>query len=109
MALYLAVVEIVWLRLVLEEIGFPQCDPSEVQQDNLSTIRIMTRGPGWGGRSKMFELKYFWVTETIDRNWIKLVKVDGETIHADGLTKPRDARLYGEWEDRMLGKADKCD
>jgi hypothetical protein len=109
MALYLAVVEIVWLRLLLEEIGFPQYDPSEVQQDNLSTIRIMTRRPGWGGRSKMFELKYFWVTETIDRNWIKLVKVDGETIHADGLTKPRDARLYGEWEDRMLGKADKCD
>jgi hypothetical protein len=103
-ALYETVVDVFWFRILAAETGHSQGSASRVDQDNTSTIRIMTRGPGWGGRSKMLELKYWWVTEQIENSLIKLHWVRSEELTSDGFTKPVDAKDFPAWADRILGK-----
>jgi hypothetical protein len=103
-ALYETVVDVFWFRILAAETGHVQESPSIVDQDNTSTIRIMTRGPGWGGRSKMLELKYWWVTEQIENARIKLQWVRSEELTSDGFTKPVDVKDFPAWADLILGK-----
>lgn len=102
--LYLATVEIVWFRTLLSELGFPQEMPSLVDQDNTSTITIATRGPGWGGASKMFKLKYFYVSEQIQEKVINLRYVNTKQIIADGLSKPCAINEFEKWSTFVLGE-----
>jgi hypothetical protein len=105
-ALYQCTTDTIWARNHLEELGIAQEVPSPVEQDNQSTIRIMTRGPGWGGASKAFKIRLFWVTEQIDDSLIRLQYVHTSKILADGLTKPfRFVVHYKAWKDMILGKS----
>ena len=102
-ALYQCVVDTVRLRRLAEEVGFTQATASTVEQDNLSAIRMMERGPGWGGASKAMDLRFYWVTEQIDSGKIQLKYVPTAEILADGFTKPITAQGFAIWQDKILG------
>jgi hypothetical protein len=105
-ALYQCGVDTIWARDHLRELGWPQDDPSPMEQDNQSTIRIMTRGPGWGGASKAFKIRLFWITEQINDKLIRLQYVHTSKILSDGLTKPlRTLEQFNTWKDTILGVA----
>ena len=43
---------IIWLRGLLAELGFPQLKPTSLMQDNQSTIRLLTNKGTSAGRTK---------------------------------------------------------
>jgi hypothetical protein len=105
-ALYEVAIDVVWFRVLCEETGFPQ-ETNTVDQDNQSTIRVMTRGAGWGGKTKMLELKYYWITEQIDTNVLALAYVKSEDLPSDGYTKVVTSNgSFEEWVNHVLGRDD---
>ena len=58
-ALHMALEEVTWTRNLIEELGYPQKEAIEVEQDNQSTAILANRGPGRMGRSKAINIKYF--------------------------------------------------
>ena len=102
-AAYVSTAELFWLHGMAEWMGHKQ-DVITMEQDNKSTIRIFNKGPGFGGRSKMFNIKLFWVTEQIDQKLMKLVYVPGKLIAADGFTKPKTVADFLFWMNLIVGK-----
>ena len=101
-ALHMALEEVTWTRNLIEELGYPQKEAIEVEQDNQSTVILANRGPGRMGRSKAINIKYFWVSEQIENGLIKLKYVPSEEILADGLTKNQPKEKFLVWRNKML-------
>lgn len=92
---------IIWIRNILKELGFPQCEPTPMHQDNKSCIIMANRGYG-GKYSKSIDIKYYWITEQIEKKEIQLEYIPSEELFADGLTKPLPPKKFREWRNRIL-------
>lgn len=93
--------EIVWIREVLNEMNFKQAAPTKLQQDNKSCIIMANRGHG-GKFSRAVDIKYFWISEQIEKGKVELKYTPSEQLIADGLTKPLPPSKFVEWRDRIL-------
>ena len=78
--------ETVWLRRLLDDIGFPQRDPTILMQDNLSTIE-MVHGHHNFQASKHVNPKYHYTGELVDGGEIMLRYIKTDNMIADVLTK----------------------
>jgi len=92
---------VVWTRDFLQEIGYEQ-DVTTIEQDNMSSITLINKGPGRAGQSKSIRVRNFWVTNEIQEGSIKLAYVPSEEILADGYTKPLARDRFIKWRDRVL-------
>jgi hypothetical protein len=81
----------------LKELNLQQTDPTEVAQDNKSTI-VMALAGGNFKRTKHLLCKESFVKERIESNHMKLKYIPTERMPADILTKPVSKPLL----DRML-------
>ena len=87
--------EVIYLRKILENIGFPQKEPTPVLDDNETCIKW---SEGAVGGSDHF------VHDVVAAKHLKLVKVESKLNGADILTKPtRDKDLYVELRRRLMG------
>lgn len=107
MALSSAMEELLWVNNVLTELGFPQ-ETVEVEQDNLSAIRLVEKGPSGEGRTKWFNVRYFWVKELLDDGTISLRYVPSKDMKADGFTKPLPLGEFKRWRARVQNLEDSC-
>jgi hypothetical protein len=85
-ALYEAATEIVFLRNLLEELGFPQGGPTTIHEDNMSTIH-MVQGHGKFHRQKHINVKYHYSRELLNEGVIRVDHCPTEDMVADILTK----------------------
>ena len=85
-ALYEAATEIVFLRNLLEELGFPQEGPTTIHEDNMSTIH-MVQGHGKFHRQKHINVKYHYSRELLNEGVIRVEHCPTEDMVADILTK----------------------
>ena len=85
----------------LESIGIKQ-QAVPIEQDNTSAILLCNRGPGKAGSSKSISVRYFWITDHLRREELKLIKVPSKQLLADGLTKPLSITEFKVWRDRIL-------
>jgi hypothetical protein len=85
-ALCEAATEVVFLRQLLADIGFPQKDPTVLYEDNQSTM-AMADGGGQHQRSKHINVKYHFVREQIQLKSMILEYCPTEEMVADLLTK----------------------
>jgi hypothetical protein len=100
-ALDVVATEVVWMREVLREMGFSQAKPTELQQDNLSCIHLARQGHA-GKFSRSIDIKYFWVSEQIERGKVNVSFVRSHEMLADGLTKPLEPTKFRQWRDLVL-------
>ena len=82
-----AVQETLWLRSLLNELGFPQNDATEVYEDNKGA-RDLSKNPIYQKRTRHIEIKYHFVRAHIDNGVIRIVSVGSSNQLADFLTKP---------------------
>lgn len=76
-----------WCTLFLEQQGHELAVLTEMQ-DNQSTIRLGEKGCATAQRTRHINIRYFWITDYVDRGEMCLeYKPTGDMI-ADGLTKP---------------------
>jgi len=78
--------EAVFLRRLLEELGFRQ-NPTTIYQDNISTIH-WSNGRDNFHRTKHMDVKYHYVRQLVSDHAITVVYLPTEQMIADVLTKP---------------------
>lgn len=78
--------EITWLRGLLDELGFPQTDPTPLHGDNTSAIQIATN-PVYHERTKHIEVDCHSIHEALDSRVISLPHVSTTLQIADIFTK----------------------
>jgi hypothetical protein len=75
------------MRILLEDLGFPQAKPSTVYQDNLSTI-IMAGQGGNFKRTKHLVCKESFIKERLRSGEMALQHLPTKRMLADLFTKP---------------------
>jgi hypothetical protein len=78
--------EVVWLRRLLDQLGFKQSEPTVLLEDNTSAIALANR-PSIGRRSKHIDVKYHKIRELVRDRVIYMLHVGTEQQWADILTK----------------------
>jgi hypothetical protein len=78
---------IIWARSVLDFLGYPQTQPTDVLQDNEASIVMNEQGSGSFKRAKHIMARKAFVTDFINDGTIKLVKIDTKDMMVDMLTK----------------------
>jgi hypothetical protein len=101
-ALYEAATEVVFLRNLLEDIGFEQESPTIVYEDNKSTIH-MVNGNGKFHKQKHINVKYHYSRDLVTRKIIQVRHCPTEDMKADILTKAASKTVQGKLAAEMLG------
>ena len=87
-SLHEGVRQLIWMSLVLEELGVTDQYPIDVFQDNKSTIQMASNERiNFRGRSKFIDRKYFSIYQHVESGKINLVFVGTELMVADFFTK----------------------
>lgn len=81
-----AIQEVLWLRGLMEELGLHTQTGSIVYGDNQSTLAVSENGVK-GERTKHVDVKYHFVTESVERGTVKLRWVPTTQQQADIFTK----------------------
>lgn len=85
-ALYSGTKEAIWLRRFLNELLIPQNQPTKINEDNASCIKI-SMNPEMHERTKHIDVKYHFIREKIKENAIELVFCPTNDMLADIFTK----------------------
>jgi hypothetical protein len=104
--MYAGMQEIVWLRGVLGEIGFTQCEPTSFFLDSQSA-EDLAMNPVYHKRSKHVEIKYHFTREHVDpegKNTAELIHVSTLEMAADIYTKVLTGSLFEKHAETNLGK-----
>jgi len=92
---------IVYLRRLLDDIGFPQAQPTVIYEDNSSCIKMLV-GDLNHRTSKHIWIKYHHVKELIKEGDIQLIYKPTEEMIADVLTKPLPATKHAYFTAKLL-------
>ena len=80
--------KILWSKLFIEAQGF-QVKANIVYRDNTSSMHLEENGKASSGkRTRHFHIKYFYITDLINRNQITIEYCPTEDMIADYMTKP---------------------
>jgi hypothetical protein len=82
------------IRLILEELGHPQ-PPTPVHCDNATAVGI-ANDTVKKHRSRSMEMRYFWITDQVDRKFFVVLWHPGQENLADYFTKHFDAKHHKE-------------
>ena len=85
--------EVLWLRMLLADFGFPQLKPTTVFEDNMSTIKI-AHGSGNHQRIKHIDLRYHYTRELINTQKIRVTYKPTDQMVADILTKALQGAVF---------------
>ncbi|GJW62311.1 hypothetical protein Tco_0111646 [Tanacetum coccineum] len=93
------ITEVLWIRKLLTEIGYPPQEPSKVMSDNKAAIQIL-ENPVQHDRTKHIEIDRHFIKEKLEAEVITLPFVRSQDQLADILTKAVNERTLHE----CLGK-----
>lgn len=85
-AAYEATQDVIWLRKLLNDFGYPQSHATLLNCDNQGSIAL-AKNPLFQSRSKHFDNKYHWIREKVTDNTVILKYINTSQMIADFLTK----------------------
>ena len=97
--------DIVWLRNLLAELGFPQSSPSRLFEDNQACV-AMVRNHLVTGRNRHFCVKMAWLRQQVTNKVVTLLFVASRNNLADILTKILVNLLHQALAKGLLGPKD---
>jgi hypothetical protein len=86
-ALSVAVCEAVWLRKLLTDLFDHEMDPNTIHCDNQSCVKL-SENPVFHDRSKHIEIKYYYITDMVQRKTVHVQCLSTHEQIADIFTKP---------------------
>ena len=95
---------IVYLKQLLEEIGFPLDATPDLLVDNRACIKC-ARNPVYHGRMKHIHISYHFLRQHEALGSYKIGKVDGKRNPADPFTKPLEGEPFWRHRDMMVQPA----
>lgn len=96
-----AIREVLWLRGLVKELGLRTALGSVVHGDNQSTIAVSKNGIK-GERTKHVDVKYHFVTETVERGDVQLKWVASSAQHADIFTKALPVPAFEQLREQLM-------
>ena len=93
--------QIVWTRNFLISQGY-DIGPATIYQDNQSTMALIKNGKSSNERTRHIAIRFFFVSDRVSSNEIKLQYMDTEHMLADVLTKPLQGELFRRLRDQLL-------
>jgi hypothetical protein len=93
---------VAWARSLLEELGFPQPEPTIIWEDNKSTILIVNNGND-KGRMKHIDVRSHYIRELILKKQVTIQYMPTEDMVADILTKGVSKAILQRLRPRLLG------
>jgi len=96
--------DIVYFKSILEELGFPQLQPTPLYVDNKSLITLAQQFSGNHKRCKHFLARIHFLIEQVDRHVVRLEHLRGTELRADSLTKPKAGQSFQQDTAELLGK-----
>ena len=94
--------DIVWCRMLLEELGFPQQGPTIVYEDNKSTIDLLSSAK-YHAKTKHIEVRYFYVKDQLASGILSFQYQPTVDMVSDVLTKPSSEALFHRHSYTLLG------
>lgn len=96
-----AIQEVLWLRGLMKELGLYTRTGSIVHGDNQSTIAVSKNGVR-SERTKHVDVKYHFITETVERGDVVLKWVPTNEQHADIFTKALAAPVFEQLRRQLM-------
>ena len=90
--------EMVWLRQLLEDMGFKQEPPTTLFGDNQSALSL-AKNPAYHDRTKHVAIKYHFIREKVNAGDVKLVYCPTTDMLADGLTKAQGSCMFEKFKE----------
>jgi hypothetical protein len=78
--------EVLWLRNLLEEIGYKQDSPSTLRIDNQSALSV-AKNLEHHSRVKHLDLRFYWLRDEVERRRLQVQHISTEVMPADALLK----------------------
>ena len=95
--------EAVWLRLLLQSLGFEQKKATVIQEDNQGCIAL-SKNPKFHARTKHIDIKHHYIRDLVTTNQIDLSYCASHKMVADVLTKPLPKEQFERFRNRMQVK-----
>jgi hypothetical protein len=96
-----AIQEVLWLRGLMKELGLHSSAGSVVHGDNQSAIAVSKNGVK-GERTKHVDIKYHFVTETVESGEVLLKWVPTNEQQADIFTKALAAPVFHQFRKQLM-------
>lgn len=94
----------VWLRRILEKLGFEEKMETTIMCDNSSAIQL-SKNPVFHGKSKHIEVRFHYLRDLVSQGIVKMSHCSTENQAADIFTKPLKLEQFEKLR-RMLGVTD---
>ncbi|KAL5542845.1 hypothetical protein UlMin_010555 [Ulmus minor] len=96
----LGLCEALWLRLLLQDLGYPPQQPIQLYCDNKAACDI-AHNPVQHDRTKHVEVDRFFIKEKLEEKIVELPKIRSEDQPADILTKAVSNRVFTKFVDKL--------
>ena len=101
-AAHLATKEIMWARSMLAELGYPQLNPTILQEDNMSTIHIINNDCNTQ-KTKHIDIRYNLVREQVQKKNLAMIHLSTKDMTSDMLTKALSPTPFLHLRRKLLG------
>ena len=99
--------EVVYLREILNDFGFPPTGPTRVYEDNLACV-AMSENPVSRKYSRHIDIRRYFVRDLVSMQVLKLVPLGTNLMVADALTKSLPAPAHAKHRDVLIGRVPFC-
>ena len=95
--------EIIWARLLLYDLGFPQIEPTVLYEDNQSTIKLIG-DESYHAKTKHIDVRFHFIREHCVNGEIRVEYLDTKNMTSDILTKPLGCGEFLHLRPNLLGR-----
>ena len=96
--------EVIYIRRLLERLGFPQSEPTPIGEDNRTCVAWAEGAVGGSDRAKHIDLRVHFVHEAVQANVLSLQVVRSADNLADLFTKPLAQPVFVSLRRRLMGE-----
>jgi hypothetical protein len=104
-AIDMAIIKALWFRGFLEELGFPQNEPTEIITDN-HAAKIISEQNSHTEKTAHIVMRINFIHQEVESGRIKLKWINTESNVADILTKPLPLRIFSQHSHVLLNGFD---
>ena len=92
--------EVIWLRTLLEDLGFPQTEATRIYEDNQGCIKL-AQNSRCDARTKHIDIRHHFIREKLDEKVIQLEYCPTNDNLADVFTKPLPGPQFAKLRDGL--------
>ncbi|KAL7581399.1 hypothetical protein ACA910_021988 [Epithemia clementina (nom. ined.)] len=95
--------QVLWSRLFMEAQGYP-IQENVIKRDNMSSMKLEANGKASSGkRTRHLNIKYFFITDQIEKEKVKIEYCPTDELWADYMTKPLMGSKFKKFREQIMG------